>query len=231
MKIKEILHSCTVDYVDIVLYYYDTDRSIKQIEKEICNKKDFRDFIETYGNSVVSEWKISSEYGRQWLLFSLKNLVIKGKLTVKPTTKRELAEIIEETIEEQGLNCDLNFIDTSNIEDMSYLFANSNFNGNIADWNVSNVKYMYGMFESSEFNGDISNWDVSNVIDMCGMFEYSFFNGDISKWDVSKVKYMSYMFAHSVFNGDISKWDISNVKYKSYMFENCPLEKNPPKWY
>lgn len=146
MRIKEILHSCTVDYVDIVLYYYDTDCSIKQIEKEICNKKDFRDFIETYGNSVVSEWKISSEYGRQWLLFSLKKLVKEEKHTIKPTTKRELAEIIEETIEEQGLNCDLNFIDTSNITDMSYLFYCSQFNGDISKWNVSNVIDMSYMF-------------------------------------------------------------------------------------
>lgn len=26
------------------------------------------------------------------------------------------------------------------------------------------------MFWNSQFNGDISNWDVSNVKDMCGMF-------------------------------------------------------------
>lgn len=207
MRIKEILHSCTVDYVDIVLYYYDTDCSIKQIEKEICNKKDFRDFIETYGNSVVSEWKISSEYGRQWLLFSLKKLVKEEKHTIKPTTKRELAEIIERTIEKEGNNCNLNFIDTSNIEDMSYLFANSRFNGNIADWDVSNVKDMYGMFESSDFNGDISKWDVSNVKDMAGMF-YS-----------------------SDFNGDISNWDVSNVRDMSYAFSECPLEENKPEWY
>ena len=182
MRIKEILHSCTVDYVDIVLYYYDTDRSIKQIEKEICNKKDFRDFIETYGNSVVSEWKISSEYGRQWLLFSLKNLVIKGKLTVKPTTKEELVEIINQTIEKEGNNCNLNFIDTSNIEDMSYLFANSRFNGNIADWDVSNVQDMAGMFYCSDFNGDISNWDVSNVENMSYAFSECPLEENPPKW-------------------------------------------------
>ena len=41
---------------------------------------------------------------------------------MKPTTKRELKKIIEETIKKEGNNCDLNFIDTSNIEDMSFMF-------------------------------------------------------------------------------------------------------------
>ena len=139
MKLKTLLHSCTVDYVDIVLYYYDTDRTINQIETEICNRKDFHDFIETYGNSVVSEWKISSEYGRLWMLFSLQNLVKEEKPTARPTTKQELIEIIEETIKEQGNNCDLNFIDVSNIEDMSHLFFQSQFNGDISKWDVSKV--------------------------------------------------------------------------------------------
>jgi hypothetical protein len=207
MKLKTLLHRCTVDYVDIVLYYYDTDRTINQIEVEILNKKDFRDFIEKYGNSVVSEWKISNEYGRQWMLFSLQNLVIKGIPTVKPTTKKELAEIIEKTIEENGFECDLNFIDTSLITDMSLLFCRSKFNGDISKWNVSKVEDMSWMFDSSEFNGDISSWDVSNVKDMrC-------------------------MFYESDFDGDISKWNVSNVDDMRSMFTDCPLGDNPPEWY
>lgn len=227
MKLKTLLHSCTVDYVDIVLYYYDTDRSIKQIEKEICNKKDFRDFIETYGNSVVSEWKISSEYGRQWLLFSLKKLVKEEK----PTTREELQEIINQTIEKEGNNCNLNFIDTSNIEDMSWLFADSRFNGDISRWDVSKVEDMSGMFANSPFNQDISKWDVSNVKDMDWMFRASQFNGNIADWDVSNVEKMDCMFFESKFNGDISKWNVSNVRDKRLMFACCPLKENPPEWY
>jgi surface protein len=40
---------------------------------------------------------------------------------------------------------------------------------------------MGGMFAHSEFNGDISNWDVSKVKNMSHMFEETLeFNGDIS---------------------------------------------------
>ena len=53
---------------------------------------------------------------------------------------------------------------------MSYLFADSDFTGDISKWDVSNVENMRYMFTNSKFNGDISNWDVSNVILRGGMF-------------------------------------------------------------
>ena len=66
--------------------------------------------------------------------------------SVRPKTKAELMYIIDKTIKEQGFNCDLNFIDTSKITDMSYLFYNVKFNGDISKWDVSKVKDMEGMF-------------------------------------------------------------------------------------
>ena len=41
------------------------------------------------------------------------------KTTVQPETRGELKKIIEDTIKEHGFNCDLNFIDTSLITNMS----------------------------------------------------------------------------------------------------------------
>ena len=84
--------------------------------------------------------------------------------------KEHLKHLIEETIAKNGANCDLNFIDVSNVTDMSGMFCCSEFNGEISEWDVSNVKDMSFMFSASKFNGDISKWDVSNVTDMNEMF-------------------------------------------------------------
>ena len=92
---------------------------------------------------------------------------------VTVNNKDELRKLIIKTINEQGSNCDLNFIDTSKIEDMSALFYESDFTGDISNWDVSNVKNMTSMFYNSRFNGDISKWDVSKVTNMSGIFNDS----------------------------------------------------------
>ena len=56
--------------------------------------------------------------------------------------KKELRELIKQRINEQGPNCDLNDIDVSRVTDMSYLFFESSFNGDISRWDVSNVTNM-----------------------------------------------------------------------------------------
>ena len=104
-----------------------------------------------------------------------------------PKTKDELEDIIKRRIKSEGNECDLNDIYTGNITNMSSLFEDSDFNGDISKWDVSNVTDMHSMFHESVFTGDISNWDVSNVKDMKYMFEFSIFNNDISNWDVSNV--------------------------------------------
>jgi len=78
--------------------------------------------------------------------------------TVQPKTKDELKKIIEDTIKEQGFNCDLNFIDTSLIRDMSYMFARTKFNGDISKWNVSRVEDMVDMFNRSPLEGNEPDW-------------------------------------------------------------------------
>ena len=124
----------------------------------------------------------------------------------KPKDSEELKFVIKTTIEICGKEVNLNWIDVSEITDMSKLFYESEFNGDISQWDVSNVTDMYRMFQYSEFNDDISQWDVSNVTDMGDMFCDSKFNGDISNWNVSNVTNMRCMFCNSQFNSDISQW-------------------------
>ena len=119
----------------------------------------------------------------------------------KPRTKHELQSIISERIDKEGNECNLNDIDTSLITDMSELFADS------------------------KFNGDISKWDLSNVTNMGWMFAQSVFNGDISNWDISKVTDMSHMFIGAHFKQDISNWNIRPDCSTKYIFLDCPIRK------
>ena len=148
----------------------------------------------------------------------------------KVSEHAELKDLIKYFINQFGDKCNLNWINTSKIADMSYMFQMSVFNGDISLWDVSNVTDMSYMFVQSYFNGNISNWDVSNVKNMQGMFKYSKFNGDISKWDVSSVTTMEYMFESSVFNGDISNWDVSSVTNMHGMFCDSIFNQDISNW-
>ena len=75
-----------------------------------------------------------------------KLIIKKNNCNYSPKTKKELKEIINQRVKEEGNEVDLNDIDTSNITDMSRLFNETNFNGDISKWNVSNVTNMDSMF-------------------------------------------------------------------------------------
>ena len=84
--------------------------------------------------------------------FIQEKLIIKKKSSnykYFPETRKELKDIILQRIKDEGNKVDLNDIDTSNITDMSYLFAYTNFNGDISKWDVSKVKHSTNMFINS----------------------------------------------------------------------------------
>lgn len=251
-------------------YYFVADSEdiyVVQLSKSDCksHQRAIRTIIDKYNNK---EYKTTKQLGIYDENLIVHNKIINlrklreyitveesGLSDLKPTNKKELEKLIKQRMKEQGPNCDLNDIDVSEIKDMSnlfensefdgdiskwdvsrvvdmrYMFWNSKFNGDISKWNVSSVRGMNGMFNDSKFNGDISKWDTSNVRNMEFMFAYSQFNKDISKWNVSRVERMSHMFTDSKFNKDISKWNVSRVRDMDDMFVGSPLEGNEPEWY
>lgn len=150
--------------------------------------------------------------------------------TVRAIDGVHLKMLVLQHIQEHGLGCDLNHIDTSGVTDMAELFESSQFVGDISQWDVSNVTSMRDMFRNAAFNGDISGWDTARLTNMSGMFEASVFNGDISRWDVSNVHTMQHVFYKSSFSGDISKWDVSNVTTMQGLFTESQFNGDISQW-
>jgi surface protein len=129
-------------------------------------------------------------------------------------TKRTRAQILVD-ISLAATTC------TSGIEDMSYLFTDGDFDGDIGTWDTSSVLNMQGMFYYEEaFNQDIGGWDTSSVTDMGYMFSGArAFNQDIGGWDTSSVTYMGSMFSGArAFDKDMGGWDTSSVAAMEWMF-------------
>ena len=187
-----------------------------------------KDLTEEYfGEKVRKEDEINIE-GLEVDIVSFKdNNGKKHKRGYKPKSLYNLSQLLERMIEVRGDEGDFNDIDTSEIEDMSFLFLNNKtFNGDISGWDVSNVKIMKNMFSyAASFNQDISKWDVSKVKDMKDMFcGAKSFNQDISKWKFPKVTDMEDMFfGAESFNQNLSEWDLTRINTK-HIFTLCPIK-------
>ena len=102
-------------------------------------------------NKIISDDNLTDEE---------KNYILSLSEACYKTNDNEIRQLVKNCISIFGNNCNLNWIDTSNVTDMSFLFYASDFNGNISEWDVSNVINMERMFTWSEFNSDISNWNI-----------------------------------------------------------------------
>lgn len=129
------------------------------------------------------------------------------------------------------LTCDLTGLDTSNVTNMSYMFANSwceSLTGlDAGSFDTSAVTNMEGMFYGCNrlTELDLSSFVTSNVTNMYRMFSEceSLTELDLSSFDTSGVTDMSSMFFDCVnlTDLDISSFNTAAVEYMSLMFYDC----------
>ena len=113
---------------------------------------------------------------------------------------------------------------------MNATLKDTKFNGDISNWNTSNVNDMYWIFFRSVFNGDISRWDVSKVCNMSHMFYKSRFKGNISSWNRFSVTADRDMFLESKIAKDMKSKSPSFEQVKSHCLNlklEADLQKSP----
>lgn len=117
---------------------------------------------------------------------------------------------------------DIGYWDTSNVTAMAFMFAGADkFNQDISGWDTAAVTTMQGMFMgASRFNQPLGSWDTAQVTNMGAMFTLArAFNQPIGSWDTARVTDMNSMFRDaSAFNQDLDDWDMSNVGDMTNMF-------------
>ena len=176
----------------------------------------------------------------------IENLELKLKGNI-PVTRAELFELVSswgrtdsfktsdqiDIYKKNKKECyDLSNLNVSQINDMSSIFDNSLYNGDLSKWDVSNCKNMILMFFESEFNNNsLKDWNTSSVINFLNIFKSSEFNGDLSNWNFNSTIKLEGCFFESKFNNNsISNWDISSVANMDYLFYNCPFDGDISNW-
>ena len=191
---------------------FEDDNIQGQINSKVNNKSNLKEYFEW--QDLINKFELKQQKTKDILrLAELSKITgLKYKIPIK-----RLFDFVKNYVnmQESLYHADLNWIDTSEIYTMHYLFQESKFDGDISEWNVSNVESMYSMFAGSKFNGNISKWNVSNVKDMRYMFQMTPFNQNISNWDVSNV----------------SLFDQAGINRATGMFMHCPIkEEYKPKF-
>ena len=136
------------------------------------------------------------------------------------------------------------------VTDMSNLFENGNSSHlNLAEWdtsNVTNMSYMFAGTPSNYVEGDptssapngLEQWDVSKVEYMVCTFtsdeigHSNDFNKDISQWNTRSCRsFLNTFWLCSQFNQDLGNWNVSQATDMESMFQECnSFEANLGRW-
>ena len=99
-----------------------------------------KDKIGSRTNQEVFQERVQIAFDNKRFFPRIKDIIKDFNLTWKPKDAQDLKNTINAYYNYWTL--DLNFMDVSDITDMSGLFTYSKFNGDISNWDVSNVKNM-----------------------------------------------------------------------------------------
>ena len=174
-------------------------------------------------------WNLSSNphTTRQEIsLMQMRESIMPYGAKVQPRTKDALKKLVND------LEVFLGDIDTSYITDMSELFKDSNrknFAG-INSWNTSNVTDMSYMFANAAFFNELLLFDTSNVVNMEGMFKKAVSFNKPVVFNTDKVKNMSFMFADAKSFNEYIDIDTNALEDASYMFASA-ISFNQPNAY
>ena len=204
----------------------------------------YTDVIDVEDQSIVM---INSLYKRiEQNIFTsedLKDILILYKITKMKyvsKTKKELIEIIQALSLIDPKNINLNWIDISNITDLSRVFAKSSgLTIDCSEWDTKHVEkfnYIFAFINKST-TIKANNWQFDSAKELDGMFYFTFNDVnveiDAKHWNTENVTTMKNMFAYCSnqnFLHYATKLDISGCTNFEKMFANSKCEEDLSNW-
>jgi len=102
------------------------------------------------------------------------------------------------------IDANLNWIDVSGIRNMSFLFGNLDFTGDISLWDMSDAEMLDGFFYNGNAKVNISDWNVSKARSMTYMFfNNGAFFGDLTRWRINAECNTNGMFESSIMTNNL----------------------------
>ena len=216
---------------DVMTFYYDNDRSTHE-----SNQNEAVYSLNT-GTNRPAWWGSEETYAYhvREVVFDRSFEYARPTSTYKWFGGMTLLTTITFTYYDTFLNKDYSLLNTSQVTNMSGMFANceSLTRLDLSSFDTSNVTDMSNMFQScsglTQLYG-IHKWDTGNVTNMSGMFSgcSALTSLNVSNWNTAIVTNMSSMFANcwGITNLNLNNWETGNVTNMSGMFSGCSALTN-----